>query len=290
MNEITQFSDSQIQLLMDTVCKGATENEFQLFVYACNRLRLDPFARQIHAIKRWDNTLGRHSMTIQVGIDGYRLIAERTGCYAPGKESVFHYCSEGRLVSCTAYVKKKTSDGTWHEVAATAFFSEYAQSNKNGSLNSMWAKMPHSQLAKCAESLALRKAFPAELSGTYTDEEMQQAEVLDDVEVKKDEPAKIEHTPSKKPSATDLKLIKKLLDDCSSDFVEAEKKRASTEIKDMDMTEFNSLYRRAQEHIIQKLKNSENQHVKPIVSIAKFEEALIQDAKSIFSYPTVEGA
>lgn len=168
---------TKVKLLKDTFCKGSTDQEFMLFIHACERTKLDPFMRQIHAVKRWDSTLKRESMTIQTGIDGYRLIAERTGCYSPGREPSYTYDPNGNLESATVYVKKMTKDGTWHEVAATAFFDEYCQRNRENKPIGMWQKMARNQLAKCAETLCLRKAFPAELSGIYTREEMEQAEV-----------------------------------------------------------------------------------------------------------------
>lgn len=171
--------EKKMQLLKDTFFKGSSNDEFMLFAHACERTGLDPFLKQIYPVKRWDSTLKKEIMTVQTGIDGYRLMAERTGCYSPGKEPTFNYNKEGKLISSTAYVKKLTKDGTWHEVSATAFYDEYCQRTKEGNPTSMWSKMPHSQLAKCAESLALRKAFPAELSGMYTKEEMEQSEIIE---------------------------------------------------------------------------------------------------------------
>ena len=171
-----QNINDKMQLLKDTICKGITDNEVELFKYQCQKLGLDPFAKQIYPVKRWNAALNRESMTIQMGIDGYRLIAERTGKYAPGKEPEFTYDKDGRLLCAKSYVKKQTRDGMWHEVVASAHYSEYAGLLKNGKPNNMWSTKPHIMLSKCAEALALRKAFPAELSGVYTKEEMDQAD------------------------------------------------------------------------------------------------------------------
>ena len=181
---VMEFAPDKLQLIKDTICKGSTNDEFQLFIHACKRTGLDPLMKQIYAVKRWDSNLKRESMTIQTGIDGYRLIAERTGRYCPGREPTYQYDAQGGLVSATAYVKKQTLDGTWHEVPATAFYNEFCQRTKEGKPAAMWMKIPHIMLAKCAESLELRKAFPGDVSRIYTKEEMQQAEM--DIECKAD--------------------------------------------------------------------------------------------------------
>jgi phage recombination protein Bet len=157
------------ELLRNTLCKDLTTDEFDLFIHMCKHTRLDPILKQIYAIKRGGK------MTTQTSIDGFRLVAERTGKYSPGREATYSYDGQGKLVSATAYIKKMTDDGTWHEVSATAFWEEYVQSY-NGKPAQFWLKMPHVMLTKCAESGALRKAFPADLSGLYTKEEMGQAE------------------------------------------------------------------------------------------------------------------
>ena len=155
-----QFSDDELHLLRRTICKGATDEEFELFVKKCNRTGLDPFARQIYAIRRWDSRKGREVMDIQVSIDGLRLIAERTGKYA-GQKGPF-WCG---------------ATGDWREVWLD---DESPAAAKVGILRSdftepLWKKMGPHMLAKCAEALGLRKAFPNETSGLYTRDEMRQA-------------------------------------------------------------------------------------------------------------------
>lgn len=171
---LTSLPPEKIELLKKTICKGASDDQFTLFLHACNRCGLDPFMKQIHAVMR--NSKDGQQMTIQTSIDGYRLIAERTGKYAPGKEPTYVY-QDNKLISATSYIKKQTADGTWHEISASAYFDEYVQ-KYNDKPSNFWAKMPHLMLAKCAEALALRKAFPAELSGVYTEDEMSQADIV----------------------------------------------------------------------------------------------------------------
>jgi hypothetical protein len=109
-------------------------------------------------------------MCVQTGIDGFRLIAERTGKYSPGKDTEFLYCAKGSLLGAKVYVKKMTPDGTWHDISATALIREYSTGQ------GLWGKMPHVMIEKCAEARALRRAFPADLSGLYAAEEMEQAD------------------------------------------------------------------------------------------------------------------
>lgn len=170
----TKYTRDQVELLKRTVCKGATDDELKLFLHVAERSGLDPFARQIHAVRRWQSDQNAFVMVTQTGIDGYRLIAERTGKYAPGKEPAFEYDKDGKLVSATAFVMKAVGS-RWFDVAATARYDEYVAKKKDGSVNVMWSGKPHIMLAKCAEALALRRAFPAELSGIYSEEEIESA-------------------------------------------------------------------------------------------------------------------
>jgi phage recombination protein Bet len=158
----------QTQLISNTIAPGCSSDELKLFAYACQRTGLDPFSRQIYAIRR------AGKMTIQAGIDGLRSIAERTG-ELDGSET--YWCGEdGQWQDVWLAAKPPAAakviiyrKGCAHPFSGVARFADYAGQG-------LWSKMGATMIAKCAEALALKKAFPANLSGVYTTDEMEQAE------------------------------------------------------------------------------------------------------------------
>jgi phage recombination protein Bet len=206
------FDEDQVDLIKRTICKGASDDELKLFMYQAERTGLDPLARQIYAVKRWDAMSGREVMSIQTSIDGFRLVAQRSGEYG-GQVGPFWCGKDGKWKD--VWISKDhpvaARVGIWREgfkepCWGVARFDAYAQRKKDKTLTRMWESMGDVMIAKCAEALGLRKAFPQELSGLYTSDEMDQS--ITETTSKPVEPAKIAPKQIEAPHDPDTGEIK----------------------------------------------------------------------------------
>jgi phage recombination protein Bet len=208
------WSRQELDVIKELICPGATDPELALFGKVCQRTGLDPFARQVYGIMRGQNVRQPdgswktiEKLSIQTSIDGFRLIAERTGRY--GGQLGPQWCGtdgEWRDVWLSDDYPSAARVGVirtdWQQpLYAVAVWKSYVQTytkNNQKVVGNMWQSMPDVMLAKVAEALALRRAFPQELSGLYTSDEMAQADRSPvDVPVRAPEP------PTEQPDAFD---------------------------------------------------------------------------------------
>lgn len=177
-----RLQKSEVELLKRTVAKGVTDDEFALFLWVAKKHKIDPMTRQLHCIKRFTSKhhqdekgiwISGYTMSIQIGIDGYRALAGRDhGDFGGCDEPEFTFSETNKRIPEKATIRlwKK---GLEHPIVGVAYWDEYAPKDLTKSEAFMWQKMPKHMLAKCAEALALRKGYP-ELADIYTNEEMSQ--------------------------------------------------------------------------------------------------------------------
>lgn len=177
----TEWTEPQKAALAQIGIDKAPIGDQLSFLHQAQKTGLDPFARQIYMIGRWDWKNKQEKYTIQAGIDGLRVIAERTSRYE-GRTPI-SWCGEDGVwrdvwldknrpptaARCGVY-----KQGFREPLVAVAVFSEYVSTNKDGAPVALWASKPSHMIGKVAEALALRAAFPHDLSGIYTPEEMDQ--------------------------------------------------------------------------------------------------------------------
>lgn len=163
------FSSEQERMILTQFLGGASKAEASVLLEIVKRRRLDPFSRQVYFVKRWDAGKRDEVWAIQTSIDGLRSIAERTGKYDGQDEPIYGEDEAGKF--CKVKVYRKDWSPT-RAAVGIAYLNEFIQKKKDGSITSFWARMPRLMLAKCAEALAIRKAFPEDAAGLYISEEM----------------------------------------------------------------------------------------------------------------------
>jgi phage recombination protein Bet len=177
-----EFTAEQRQMIRDTYASGATDAEFAVLMEIAKARTLNPLLRQVFFVKRWDNEKRREVWAVQVSIDGLRAIAERTARYEG--QTPAQWCGpDGKWVDVWLKAEPPAAarvgvyrTGFRDAVYGIARWDSYAAKKKDGGVTHMWLKFPDLMLAKCAEALAMRRAFPEDTAGLYTDDEMGQAE------------------------------------------------------------------------------------------------------------------
>lgn len=164
-----EFTNGQLKTIAEVVCRDykgelAPPNFVQLFVSACIHSGLDPFLKQIYAL---------HLSTgwaMYVGIDGYRVISERTGLYqgmdgpywSNDGEKWYDYpfvndAKKQEPKFCKVLIYRK---GVERAIVSTVDMASHI----NMSPGTRWQTDPAGMLAKCAEMLGHRRAFPGDMA------------------------------------------------------------------------------------------------------------------------------
>ncbi|CAB4136937.1 bet_lambda, phage recombination protein Bet [uncultured Caudovirales phage] len=173
------LSSDDYELIKNQIGKDLTDGELKLFVNVAQARGLNPLLNQIYAIRRYKNEkrgsdwVKIPTMTIQTAIEGFIIIAERTGRYEGCKTWT---SGSSKELKAHAVVYKKGSRDIEVEIDWEEFKQSSEDKSGNEKLQGMWAKMPKWMLQKVALARALSRAFPEDLSGLYTTDEMPSVE------------------------------------------------------------------------------------------------------------------
>lgn len=201
-------------IYMKTVFNGLTEDEAVVAYRLAKRRNLDVEAKQIFFVPYTDKG-GRRTVVSQTSIDGFRLIASKSGNYGGSVDPKLTVKFKDGTKAVLSHEEYDPSEiehiisGTISVIntdfpqpqTATALFKSYCK-QYNGNPTGLWATMPDVMILKCAEALALRKAFPQDLSGIYTSDEMEQAKNDDSFNTD------VSIAPAHQPTKTKLKDFK----------------------------------------------------------------------------------
>ena len=171
--------------LQNSVFPGAKDESILLAVDYCKARKLDILKKPCHIVPMQVTLSGQKDNNgndrkiwrdvIMPGIYDQRITAFRTGQMAGQDEPVFGNTVAFKGIEAPEWCRVtvyRFINGERCAFSHTEYFSEACATTRDGLLNSMWRKRLRGQLAKCAEAGALRKAFPDELGGVITADEV----------------------------------------------------------------------------------------------------------------------
>lgn len=192
------------RVLIDSVWPGAkSADAVALALSYCKARRLDPFKRPVHIVPMWNSQLRQEVETVWPGISEIRTTASRTGQYAGSDPAMFGDEVTKEFTGATNKGERLSATVTfpaWCRVTVyrmiegqrvpfpgprVVWTETFSQAKGTAVPNARWCRAPYQMIEKCAEAAALRKAFPEELAGELTAEEMEGKRV--------DEPSEAPH-------------------------------------------------------------------------------------------------
>jgi phage recombination protein Bet len=230
-----QFTEQQEEMIRANFSTGATKSEFEVLMAIAKARKLNPLLKQVYFVKRKDKKLNKEVWSVQVSIDGLRAIAERTGTYDGQDEPEFEYVTtkEGERLITLARVKVYKK-GVSRPFVGVARWDEYVQ-QYDGRPTKFWADMPFTMLAKCAEALAIRKAFPEDSGGLYVAEELMQGEHARQLPIEQHPPRISPHgdpgDASDPDDSTEYERLLALLDGIASELGKCDSHSAATALR-----------------------------------------------------------
>jgi len=198
MQQKMGVDDAMWRVLTDQIFLSArTVEGIKLALDYCRARNLDIMTKPVHVVSTYSSLLKKYVETVWSGIGLLRITAARTGLYQGiddaefgpmiEREFIDHY-EDDRDPRQNRDIKQTVKYPEWCRMTvykyvkgercaftAKVYWTEiYATAGRNTEMpNEMWRKRPIGQLEKCTEAAALRRAFPEELGGQYTADEME---------------------------------------------------------------------------------------------------------------------
>lgn len=210
---LVNWNDPAMQLqIKETYGKGLNDGEWKLFVGLGVATGLNPFLREIWAVK-----YGTNPASVFIGRDGYRRSAQNHPEYeyhfadAVCANDVYKVVSgevtheytlkdRGALVGAYCIVKRKSAS---KPAVTFVDLKEYVQAF------GVWKTKPATMIKKVAEAQGLRASFQELFAGTYEESENWQDDkrVVDAPTAPQTPAPTAPEAPAKKPRATKAKVV-----------------------------------------------------------------------------------
>lgn len=166
------YNKDQVELIKNTVAKGATTDELNMFLYLSKQYGLDPFKREI-----WFTKYGNQT-NIMTSRDGYLKYAQENPefegliSFVVHEGDTFEIDAAEYKISHKFGAKRGRIIGAWSRCdrkGKKPFISyvDFAEYNQN---NNIWKKYPSAMIQKVAEVFVLKRAFG--INGLVTKEEI----------------------------------------------------------------------------------------------------------------------